>query len=241
MNNYQGIFKRYEKKYVITDKQYASLMNIIGEKLEDDLYPTSKIANIYFDTPDNLLIRRSLEKPVYKEKLRLRSYTTVNADDNVFIELKKKYKGIVYKRRTTMALHEANDFLIGHLPPSSDNQITQEIQYFLKFYPNLIPSMYIAYNRKSLKTNDDTGIRITFDKNIIWRTTDLDLTVPMYGNAILQGNQRVMEIKTPTALPLWLTNAFSELSIYPTSFSKYGRGYLDLLNETFRKVGNLYA
>src|SRR5699024_4007412 len=95
----QETFKRYEKKYILTEEQYACLMLVLGGMFQQDLYGRHKVCNVYFDTPDYRLIRSSIEKPVYKEKLRLRGYAeTVGPDSTVYVELKKKFDSVVYKR-----------------------------------------------------------------------------------------------------------------------------------------------
>lgn len=119
MSQFQSIFKRYEKKYILTSWQKQKFLETAKLYLAKDKYFHSTICSIYYDTPSRLMIRNSIEKPIYKEKLRLRSYGTPSADDKVFIELKKKYRGVVYKRRTAMTLREAEMFLSGKLLPKT--------------------------------------------------------------------------------------------------------------------------
>lgn len=226
MNQIQGTFKRYEKKYLLSDKKYKMLRQRLQDKMNIDNYGKTTICNIYFDTPDHLLIRNSLEKPIYKEKLRLRSYGTPNNGDTVFIELKKKYKGIVYKRREDMEVTLAEQYLYNVEPVSNPTQITREIDWFVKFYNNLAPAMYISYNRIAMYGTEDSELRITFDSNILWREEELWLECGTWGNQLLEEDQRLMEIKMPGAMPLWLSHILNELEIYPISFSKYGNGYL---------------
>lgn len=225
-------FERYEKKYMLSPKQYLLIMERVGGCLTADRYASSRIHNIYYDTPSRLLIRRSLEKPVYKEKLRLRSYETATADSRVFIEMKKKYRDVVYKRRVEMPLWQAVSCLAGK---ESDRlregtQIYRELMWMLQFYQNLEPAMYIYYERMAFVGRQDPLLRITFDSNLQWRDQDLDLRSGAYGNPLLEMGQRLMEVKIHQAMPLWLAKALEELEIYPCSFSKYGAAYRESLN-----------
>lgn len=225
MSQFQGTFKRYEKKYLLSEKKYRALRQKLQDRLCVDEYGKVTICNIYFDTSNHQLIRNSLEKPVYKEKLRLRSYGTPTENDMVFIELKKKYKGVVYKRREKMELSAAERYLYDSEEISEPTQITKEIDWFVKFYKNLMPAMYISYNRIAMYGVEDLELRVTFDSNILWREDNLGLAYGVGGNPLLSEGARLMEIKMPGTMPLWLSHILDELSIYPISFSKYGRGY----------------
>lgn len=220
----QEVFKRYEKKYLLTKEQYRGLMNRLGEKIVLDEYGEHTICNIYFDTPDYELIRTSIEKPVYKEKLRLRSYGIPKKGDTVFIELKKKFDGVVYKRRTPLTLIEAEQYLYAGKKPKKQGQILNELDYFLKKYI-IKPTIYLAYDRMAYYVQEDINLRITFDKNIRCRKEQLYLELGSAGEAILPKDHVLMEVKIPGVMPLWLSRIFSELCIYPVSFSKYGTYY----------------
>ncbi len=98
----QNVFRRYENKYLLNDRQLEALKNSLSKYMAQDAHGSYTICNIYFDTDDFLLARRSLEKPKYKEKLRLRSYGVPKGSDQVFAEIKKKYDGVVYKRRAPL-------------------------------------------------------------------------------------------------------------------------------------------
>ncbi len=239
MIQYQGTFKRYEKKYLLTETKYKLLKSRIQDKLAIDNFGKSTICNIYFDTPDKRLIRNSLEKPIYKEKLRLRSYGTPKEGDMVFVELKKKYNGIVYKRREKMELSIAESYLYDLKPVEKQSQITREIDWVLQFYKGIAPSMYISYNRIAMY-GIDNDLRVTFDSDILWREEELWLECGVWGNRLLDEGCRLMEIKIPGAMPLWLSHILDELEIYPVSLSKYGKGYVqsELLrkNERFKGV-----
>lgn len=239
MSQYQGTFKRYEKKYLLSEKKYKMLRQRLENQLIIDHFGKVTICNIYFDTPNHQLIRSSLEKPVYKEKLRLRSYGTPKEGEEVFIELKKKYKGVVYKRREKMELVKAEQYLYDYRPASKLTQITKEIDWFLKFYQDLVPSMYISYNRIAMYGMEDADLRVTFDSNILWREDDLYLESGVWGNSLLEEGQRLMEIKIPGTMPIWLSHILDELEIYPVSFSKYGKGYQQSLQSSLQSKQNL--
>ena len=241
MTQFQGTFKRYEKKYLLSEKKYKLLRLNLQDKLNIDNFGKTTICNIYFDTPDHRLIRTSLEKPIYKEKLRLRSYGTPSENDVVFIELKKKYKGIVYKRREKMELSMAEHYLYDSEPVSLPSQITREVDWFLNFYKNITPAMYISYKRIAMFGVEDSELRVTFDSNILWREKELWLECGEWGNQLLEEGCRLMEIKIPGTMPLWLCHILDELEIYPISFSKYGSGYQqsEQLKKQERKKGEI--
>lgn len=222
---YKTVFKRTEKKYLLTSEQFQALQQILNIHMAPDAYPTSSIRSIYYDTPDFKLIRNSIEKPSYKEKLRVRSYENATDASPVFIELKKKYKHIVYKRRLTLPLCEAEAFLQTGQIPSEASQIAREIAYTLQFYGNLQPAFYIYYDRISLQDHNNKDLRITFDSNILWRTDRLDLRTQPDGVRELPTGMYVMEIKVSDSMPLWLSHTLCELQIYPTSFSKAANAY----------------
>lgn len=224
----QKVFERTEKKYIITLSQRQALLDKIDEYIQSDVYGESTVCSLYFDTDNYRLIRRSLEKPVYKEKLRLRSYSTPKHDSNVFLELKKKYKGVVYKRRQTLKYTEAMDYLSRRKPPNH-SQIMKEIDWTMNYYKGLKPKMFIAYDRTAFYCKTDRNLRITFDRNVRFRTDNLDLSKGSYGETILDREHCIMEIKSLNTMPLWLTKVLSELKILPGSFSKYGTAYNTLI------------
>lgn len=173
MGNYQDTFQRYEMKYLIGESKYRLLKERLQDKMQVDEYGKVTICNIYFDTPEHKLVKTSLEKPVYKEKLRLRSYGTPVEGDRVYVELKKKYKGIVYKRRETLELFEAEQYLYKKEPTKKQTQITKEIDWFMKSYQNLAPAMFISYKRIAMYGIEDKAFRVTFDSNILWREEEM--------------------------------------------------------------------
>lgn len=234
MANYQGVFKRYEKKFLLTDYQYKILREKLDAYMEEDSYGLHTINNIYYDTPDYQLIRQSLSKPVYKEKLRLRSYGTATWESDVFVEIKKKFDGVVYKRRVSMKLLEANKYLLKEKQANKTTQITREIDWFLKAY-ELSPKVFMAYDRIALFGKEDEKLRITFDTDIRWREENLDLTKGSYGSQLLRPGQVLMEIKIPQVMPLWMSHLLDDLEIRAASFSKYGECYNNYLIHSFLK------
>lgn len=230
MSDYQAVFRRKEVKYLLSDGQLAALMPILKEHMQPDAFPHSSISNLYYDTDDFRMIRRSLEKPQYKEKLRLRSYGTPEDSSMVFPEIKKKALGIVYKRRVSMPYAQAISYLSGE-GTSPEGQIYQELSWMLAAYPHLAPKVFLSYERDSWEGIQDSALRLTLDRDICYRTGDLDLRSGAWGDAILQPGQTLMEIKIPGAAPVWLSRALSELWIFPTSFSKYGEAYRQICKE----------
>lgn len=228
-----NVFKRVEKKYLLSEDLYQKLFEKINNYITVDTYDFSTICNIYFDTDDYLLVNRSIEKPIYKEKVRLRSYGVPKKNSKVFLEIKKKYKGVVGKRRVSAPLKEFYTYFDIGKYPNVDTQIMNEINYCFKFY-NLKPKVFLAYDRYSYKGKDDSNFRITFDKNIRSRTDNLYLENGDNGMLLLDKNCYIMEVKTLGAYPLWFAQILSELNIYPTSFSKYGNVYK---KHIFKKEG----
>ena len=217
-------FQRYEKKYMLTRKQCTALMKCLTGWLQPDQYGSYTISNIYYDTDNFDLIRMSIEKPVYKEKLRMRCYGSPEAGNPVFLELKKKYDGVVYKRRAELSYDDAKQFMAGIPCGEGDTQIMKEIGYFLSVYP-VKPKVFLCYDRVALAGTQDEGLRITFDTGIRFRQTSLSLNKGNWGTDLLDRDKILMEVKVPGAFPLWISRAFSELGIFPASFSKYGSCY----------------
>ncbi|MBP5249895.1 MAG: polyphosphate polymerase domain-containing protein [Lachnospiraceae bacterium] len=226
------VFNRYELKFRINDKQYKELRERLSEHMEADAYSKDgdfyTICNIYYDTPANDLIRRSLEGPVYKEKMRLRSYGTVGTDTKVFLEIKKKYEGLVNKRRTKIILSDAYDYFETGKKPEvrkfMNGQVLNEIDY-MKTRLGLVPKVFLSYDRCALFAKDDHEFRVTFDRNITARRYDLGLHYGIYGDKLIGNDEWIMEVKIDRAMPLWMTNILSDMKIYKNKFSKYGEEY----------------
>lgn len=229
--DYQTIFQRYELKYQMNHEQKQRLLDVLGDTLRPDRFGRSTICNIYFDTADCRLIRRSLEKPVYKEKLRLRSYGVSAPDSAVFLELKKKYQDVVYKRRVSLQEAEAMDCLLSGAPLPEPSQIGREIDYFRSFYRELFPTVVLSYEREAYFFADDPGLRLTFDETILWRDEDFSLCSEVYGTPVLTPGQVLMEVKTSGSIPMGLARLLSENRIFKTSFSKYGAAYRQMTKD----------
>lgn len=223
----QLIFQRYELKYLLTRRQRDALLCCLGPEIEPDVYPHSSIRNLYFDTPDYLLIRRSLEKPAYKEKLRLRSYGAAGPQDTVFLELKKKYDELVSKRRILLPQEQALGWLNGTqtLP---GNQIARELEAAHRRYGPLQAAVFLSYERDCYRAAGCSELRLTFDESICFRSGPQTLSCAPGGTALLRPEQILLEIKTPQALPLWLVRALSRAGLRQTGFSKYGAAYRTL-------------
>ena len=236
----QMTFKRYELKYLLTKKEKETLLAIMEPYMKLDGYGRTTIRNLYFDTDNFLLIRRSLETPTYKEKLRIRSYQAAKPDDPVFVELKKKYKSVVYKRRLVLEEGKAMESFLEGTPLPVQSQIAREIEYFRGYYGNLHPTVFLSYEREAYYALDGSDFRITFDENILYRTHDLSLGSRVYGAPLIDEGQTLMEIKTSGSIPLWMSHTLNHQRLYKTSFSKYGSAYRRML-EAERKGGLCYA
>ena len=219
-------FERIEKKYLLNPEQHAGMLRALKGRMHADEYGLSTLLSLYLDTDDDLLIRRSIEKPKYKEKVRLRSYGVPRDGDRVFLELKKKSQGVVYKRRIALTAGEAMAYLLSGQPPSERGQIFRELDYAVKRY-SLKPALVLAYDRVAYAEDapSPNALRITMDQAVRSRVSDLDLRLGGEGEELLPPGMRLMEIKIAQSMPLWLCRALSEYQVYPTSFSKYGRAY----------------
>lgn len=222
---YQQVFKRYELKYMLTRRQKEAILEAMRPYMQLDEYGRTTIRNIYYDTDSFQLVRASIMKPAYKEKLRIRSYGRAGAQDKVFVELKKKYDSVVYKRRLTMPQEEIMNCLAEDRPIPEDSQISREIDYFNRFYRTLHPAAFISYEREAFYALNGSDLRITFDEAIFGRTEELTLDSQAYGTPLLEEGMTLMEIKTSGGYPMWLVHFLTEHRIFKTSFSKYGRAY----------------
>lgn len=238
------VFNRHESKFLIQKNIYEDIQEELLKYMELDKYNNADklytISNIYYDTKDNHMIRTSLSKPDYKEKLRIRAYGVPEANDRVYLEIKKKVCGMVNKRRTTLELQEAYDFVNKGKKPELKEyinaQVINEIEYILREY-DLEPKLYIAYDRKAMFGIKSRDIRITFDTNIRTRRYDLGLEKGDYGEGLIEDDQWLMEVKAEKNIPLWLSQMLSKYKIYRTSFSKYGREYEEMLKSNMKLKG----
>ena len=218
----QYTFRRTEKKYLLTTDQFTSITNSLSARMAQDEFGRHTISSVYYDTPDFSLIRRSLEHPVFKEKLRLRGYTD---SCMVFPEIKQKYKGVVYKRRIACMPEDWLRIQQGAILPGQSEQIQRELQMMFLRYPALAPAVYIAYDRTAYY-EPETGLRITFDERLRARDHHLDVHVQSGCTPILSPGEVVMEVKFPGSAPLWLAQLLSDCRVYPVSLSKYGRWFI---------------
>ena len=225
----QTTFERYEIKYLLTAEQKQAVLQAMAQFMKLDKYGRATIRNIYYDTKNFRLIRHSLEKPAYKEKLRVRSYQQVTAEQPVFVELKKKYKSVVYKRRLSLPEYQVSNAFFNNTPLPVCSQIGNEIQYFRNYYKSLVPMVFLSYEREAFYSLDGSDFRVTFDENILYRQQELSLCSDVYGTPILEDGYTLMEIKTSGGIPLWMTKILTEQGIYKTSFSKYGTAYQHMM------------
>ena len=232
LESIQHTFRRIEKKYVLTEETAARVMERLLPYMDKDQYGRHTIRTIYYDTGDYALIRHSLQRPVYKEKFRLRGYSAAEDEQVTFAELKKKYRGVVYKRRVAGGEQDVDRLLRGGWLEGEDAQTQREIHWFLNAYRPM-PRVFIGYERDALFGREDPLLRVTFDRHIRWREDDLTLAAGDGGTLVLPDDPVVMEVKMADAAPLWLARLFSELGVYPTSFSKYGACYLRHIAPSF--------
>ena len=226
---FQTVFKRYELKYMLTLEQKERILTAMSPYMKLDKYGRTTIRNIYFDTDSYRLIRRSIEKPAYKEKLRIRSYSQATADSTVFVELKKKYEKVVYKRRVPLCEADAMAWVYRERACPFGTQISREIDYFINFYGKLKPTVFLSYKREAYYDKGGGDFRVTFDDNILCRQTDVSLCSTTYGTPILPEGKVLMELKCSGGIPLWMVDVLSRERIYKTSFSKYGTAYSTLI------------
>jgi SPX domain protein involved in polyphosphate accumulation len=236
----QDIFRRREKKYLITSGQAAALQRLIAGYTAIDQQGEYLIQDLYYDTANWDIISKSIERPSYKEKLRLRLYGQYSSEPQGFLEIKRKYEGVVYKRRIAFPLSELKDRSVREVVSEADSQISREISYFLKANP-VSEKIHIAYKRTAYTGVEDKGLRITFDRDIVFNLCSLNDNIFSEYNSdngrqiesrqIIEQNQMLMEIKTTGAIPLWLTRALSENNIFPVSFSKFGVCYIRYISK----------
>ena len=238
--SYQSVFKRYELKYLLSPAQKKAVLSAMASYMQLDDYGRTTIRNLYYDTPNYRLVRQSLERPMYKEKLRIRSYAQADHFSPVFVELKKKYDGVVYKRRIALPEQEAMQWISGSLPCLREEQIVREIDYFREFYGQLEPRVFLSYEREAYFALDGSDFRITFDESILCRQRNLSLCEGVWGTPLLRAGQTLMEIKCSGGIPLWMTAVLSGQRIPKASYSKYGTAYQTMIYP-YLQGGRKYA
>lgn len=223
-------FQRFEKKYLLTERQSERMTELLRPHMTADRFCQSTVCNLYYDTDRYDLIRASLDGPAYREKLRVRCYGVPEGPDaTCFVEIKKKLHGEVFKRRAAMTVSEAADYLAGRRRPGCPDRELGELDWFLRRYGYPKPKLFLAYDRQALAGRADPALRVTFDRDIRWRTDRLDLCTGDGGETVLPPGSILMEIKIPAAAPIWLAQLLSELEIRPVSYSKYGTIYRENL------------
>lgn len=238
--SYQTIFKRYELKYLMTLQKKEKVLQAMEPYMSLDHYGRTTIRNIYYDTDTFRLVRNSMEHPVYKEKLRVRSYGFADRNDPVFIELKKKYQSIVYKRRLALPQYSASGWLCRQEEIPLHTQIAEEIEYFCNYYQTLQPTVFLSYEREAFYSRCGDDFRVTFDENILSREEELTLNSDVWGQPLLPRGQVLMEIKTGGGIPLWMSHFLTKHKIFKTSYSKYGTAYQTMIIPN-QEGGKLYA
>lgn len=228
-----SVFERKEIKFQISEAQRKDFLSLSKEYMHPDEYGESTVMSLYFDTDDYRLMRRSAEHPVYKEKLRMRSYGVPENNSNVFLEIKKKLNGIVYKRRISLTYPDFLRFTSGETDALPDTQIAREIEYLLHMYPTLSPKILVMYERSAFFANDDLTTRVTFDRNIRYRFGDVLPHTGDSGKKVFPDNTSIMELKYFNSAPKYVSDILTELKIKPRSFSKCGTAYI---NEVLRRV-----
>ncbi|MCR4401046.1 MAG: polyphosphate polymerase domain-containing protein [Syntrophomonadaceae bacterium] len=235
MESYQAVFLRYEEKYLLGRSRCEALARELARRTDGDPFAWHTVSNLYFDTDCYDIIRASVARPAYKEKLRLRSYGVPGPRDPVFLELKKKCRGLVSKRRERMTLDAARAFMRGELPATG--QVLRELDWFQRRYRSA-PRVFIAYERAAVSGREEPDLRVTFDRGLRFRETCLDLAQGTWGTPLLVDDVVLMEIKVAHAMPAWLARLLSEQCVYPVSFSKYGFCYQSFIaRRTSQKGG----
>jgi hypothetical protein len=224
-------FKRYEQKYLLNQDQYRNFMDLIGDSFQPDQYGPSTIYSIYYDTPDFRIIRKAFTKYDYREKLRLRSYGIPKSGDSVYIEMKKKYQGITYKRRFPVYFGTLKNLYTLPSPPANEGDLFDEFNYFYQRH-SVAPSFFISYDRIALESKENKRFRLTFDTNIRWRSDNFDFSFGTLGYPLFKTNEYLLELKTIEPIPLYLSNCLTKNRIFPSSLSKSKLAYMDFITRS---------
>ncbi len=244
MTAYLDVFERKEMKYRLCATQLESLISAFETRLLPDERGITLVRSLYFDTPAHDLIARSMESPLYKEKLRLRVYGQASEPGTpAFLEIKKKFKGIVYKRRVlvsigaahliiegaslseALAAHPLNDEALAAeaLTPHRE-QIAREIAFFIQRHDARRPSILTQCERQAF-TSSDGDLRVTIDRNLSYKANPQSIADTHFAIPLIPQTEAVMELKCTHALPLWLAGELSAVCAYKQSFSKCGTAY----------------
>ena len=217
----KNVFQRREVKYTMTYTTYENLRKAMDGHMQEDIYGLHTIYSLYYDTNDFSMIRHSIEKPDYKEKFRVRSYGSACDTSNVFLEIKKKVSGIVYKRRIEVPYISLAD---KHTFKENQSQIGHEIAYIFDQH-DLEPKVMIAYERRALYSEIDEEFRVTFDFNIRYSQEDFSFHDNATMARVTPDIDVLMEVKALGSYPVWFSKALSQLGIYKTNYSKYANVY----------------
>ena len=228
----ETIFKRLEKKFILNKHQLTSFKKLINNHMQADAFGHYNVLNIYYDTPNWDIAKLQLEKPIYREKLRMRCYNSNNKNSDMFLELKKKYKGVSYKRRTYISDYANSTFTL-----NEKKQIDKEIDYYINTN-QVSERMFIGYSREAYAGIQDPNLRLTLDTNICYRTHDLNFNDVTNGTKILAHDQTLLEVKIGGAFPLWLAKFLSENQLYANSFSKFANSYLHMNQHNTKDTNN---
>lgn len=234
-----AVMKRYELKYYLSKEQLSYFIDEITKYMKVDKYGLTTISSLYYDTIDYRLITKSIEKPKYKEKIRLRSYGLANEKTSTFLEIKRKNDGIVYKRRISLLEKEAES-LFKNKESDRKDQIGRELEAFLEQYQNLEPKYLIIYDRIAYY-QDNSDLRITIDQNPRYRTDDLNLHTSLDGEPLLEEGGAILEVKVQHSVPIWLSAILTKGKIYQTSFSKVGTAHKNeyLKKSLYKKINSI--
>jgi len=233
----ESIFRRHEEKYLVTEEKSAALRGMVAQHMAPDRFGEYLVQNVYYDTDDWSVVRASIEKPLYKEKLRLRCYGTPRREGLAYLELKKKWKGTVYKRRVALPLAALSEGSLQGLLSQDPSQISHELAFYLASH-KVHGKAYIAYTRAAFTGAGDDGLRVTFDTDLRFRLDRLDFRCPGDGLPLLPQGTLLMEVKTEKGIPLWLAHGLSAGKVFPTRFSKYGTCYTDYILKQTRGDGD---
>lgn len=235
----QKQFKRKETKYIVDKKTFELLEKELRQYMMADEFATSTITNIYFDNEDFDMIQDSLAKKNGREKIRMRVYdATPSESSQAFLEIKKKENKIGYKYRLTSNPVSVTNYIENGVIDSTikDDKVTSELEMLRERYGTIKPKKYIYYDRVSYKGIEDKKVRLTIDKNLLYRDYDVDAMEGKFGKNLLDPTKVIMEVKVPEERPEWLVALLEKYQIEKQSFSKYGNAYKLAHNITGEEV-----
>lgn len=231
------VFTRHELKFLIDRHTYGKIYKALMPYLVVDQHANKQgyytVSNIYYDTKDDLFHYEKMKGQDFRQKLRLRTYGHSDLDSESYLEIKKKHKGLVNKRRTALRLRDAYRFLevdeidnndLIDNTNASNIQILKEVAFLKKFY-TLEPKVALCYERQAFQGKEDNELRITFDDNLRKRHHNLRLELGSEGASYVSRDIFVLEIKVNDTIPLWLARILSQFSCSVQSFSKYSTSH----------------